>query len=85
MLALKVAPSTAVVEKKHLKLTSRLQAHIREELYDTAEPNTTKLPFIFENKRDLYTSRVCYAAPDLSISVGSGFKYILIILIFLLL
>lgn len=48
MLALKVAPSTAFVGKKHLKLTTnRLQAHIREELYDTAEPNTTKSPALF--------------------------------------
>lgn len=48
MFALRVAPSTAVVVRKHLKLTtSRLQAHIREELYDTAEPNTTKLPAHF--------------------------------------
>lgn len=49
MLALQAAPSTAIVGKKRLKLTSRLQAHIREELYDTAEPHTTKSPSIFEN------------------------------------
>lgn len=47
-LALKVAPSTAVVAKKHLELTTnRLQAHIREELYDTMEPKPITLPAWF--------------------------------------
>lgn len=47
-LALKVAPSTAVVVKKHLELTTnRLQAHIREELYDTTEPKPITLPAWF--------------------------------------
>lgn len=42
------------------------------------------LPF-FENQRDTYTSCAFYPVTDLSISIGPGFKYILIILIFLLL
>lgn len=55
MLALKVAPSTAVVVKKHLELTTnRLQAHIREELYDTTEPKPITLPG-FENQRNTHS------------------------------
>lgn len=47
-LALKVAPDTAVVKKKTFKAdTNSLQAHIRDELYDTAEPNNIKLPAPF--------------------------------------
>lgn len=42
MTAFKVVPSTAIVGKKYLKLKT-LQAHISEELYDTTEPNSTKL------------------------------------------
>lgn len=57
-LALKVAPDTAVVKKKTFKAdTNSLQAHIRDELYDTAEPNNIKLPAPFwETTGHIYIS-----------------------------
>lgn len=59
MLALKVAPSTAVVVKKHLELTTnRLQAHIREELYDTTEPKPITLPAWFRESAK-HTHSIC--------------------------
>lgn len=62
-LALKVAPDTAVVKKKHLKLTQTDFKHTSETNFMTLQSQTTSnyLP-LFEKQRDTYTLVAFYPA-----------------------